>query len=144
MDDVVIPRMVSGFLLGVLSAAPQEISAQGLSPSYSWSLFWCSHVVILLINQSAHPDIGMLKHNALNYFLHAWWEGIPQRNCLHRAGPERGATLCLANGKMPRYSQMHGVWDSVMSLSIHLPAQIYGSFRIAAGACSWKQARWAI
>lgn len=35
MDDVVIPRMGSGFLLGVLSAAPQEISAQDLSWSCS-------------------------------------------------------------------------------------------------------------
>lgn len=26
----------------------------------------------------------MLEHNALNYFLHAWREGIPQHNRLHR------------------------------------------------------------
>lgn len=33
MDDVVILRIESGFLSGVLSAAPQEISAQ----DHSWS-----------------------------------------------------------------------------------------------------------
>lgn len=111
MDDVVIPRMVSSFLLGVLSTAPQEISAQDLSWSCSWSLFLCSHIVILLINWTGHPDTGMLKHNVLNYFLHAWWEGIPQHNWWHRAGPERRAMLCLANGEMP-FTVRHTVCES--------------------------------
>lgn len=84
----------------------------------------------------------MLKHNALNYFLHAWWQGIPQCNLLHRA-PSRtrawgNAVPCKWwNAPLQSDAQCVRVCsEPVWTFTVRM----YGSFRIAASACSWKQA----